>query len=293
VVRRASDWALSAALGAGLLAVLGALVCLSGCRNKRLHDAPAGSSKPRLAPLAASGWLVDLELPGFGKAALAVPLGATGPRPIVIALHGSADRPEWVCGAFRSIAGPAPFVLCPRGVERSDFSAPDLRYSFGPPETTARELRAALTELKRKFGAYVAPGPVVFAGFEIGADQAAWIARQEPAFFARVVLVAPDKDTWPSSLAATFGREGGQRALFVCGSPCRAEFELKAELTRHGGAEARTLFLGDRVATLDSATVKLLAGAWAWLEAPSSPRLPENLAGSPLTAPRPVKQILR
>jgi len=111
---------------------------------------------------------------------IAVPLGATSPRAIVIALHGAADRPEWTCSALRALAGPAPFVLCPRGVQRSDFAASDPRYTFTTPEQTASELRAALGELKHRYGAHVAAGSVIFVGVEIGADHAAAIASQEP-----------------------------------------------------------------------------------------------------------------
>ncbi|HEY4106246.1 MAG TPA: hypothetical protein VGM44_20240, partial [Polyangiaceae bacterium] len=120
-------------------ALLIAALC-TACRTKH-HT-------PELPPLRADAWLTELDVEGFGKAALAVPLGATEPRPIVIALHGAADRPEWACGAWRSIAGPQPFVLCPRGVERADFAAPDLRYTFGTTAVTASELRAGLAALK-------------------------------------------------------------------------------------------------------------------------------------------------
>src|SRR5262245_55783039 len=32
---------------------------------------------------------------------VAVPLGAREPRPIMIALHGGSDQPDWACGAWR------------------------------------------------------------------------------------------------------------------------------------------------------------------------------------------------
>ncbi|HKO53301.1 MAG TPA: hypothetical protein VJV79_36580 [Polyangiaceae bacterium] len=144
-------------------ALLVSVLLASACGK---HDQPKNNDpyahRPKLTPLQASSWLVELDVPSFGKAALAVPLGARSPRSIVIALHGSADRPEWACSALRSIAGPAPFVLCPRGVARADFNASDPRYTFGTADDSARELRAALAELKRRFGVYVAAGPVVF-----------------------------------------------------------------------------------------------------------------------------------
>lgn len=278
-----------------VLAALLTLPALAGCRHKprpsaarpaNAADAPHG---PVLAPLAAESWLVELDVDGFGKAALAVPIGATEARPIVIALHGAADRPEWTCGAWRGIVGPAPFVLCPRGVARADFAVPDARYTFGTVAATASELRAGLAALKRKFGAHVAPGSVVFAGFELGADRAAVIARQEPTFFARLALIFPAPDTWPPAQAAEFGREGGARVLFACGPEARAGAELKAVLTRRGGADARAVFLGAGVPALDAARVALLAPEWSWLSAPTT-RLttPEDLVGNPVSARRPA-----
>ena len=268
------------------------LACVFSMCASCKHDKPKGGEpyahRPKLTALAASSWLIELEVAGFGKAALAVPLGANAPRPIVIALHGSADRPEWACAALRSIAGPAPFVLCPRGVARADFSASDARYTFGSVDDTARELRAALAALKQRFGVYVAAGPVVLAGFELGADQVAWIAVQEPAFFARLLLIEPQPTSWPSSRAALFGRAGGQRVLFAFGPRHRSEFELRAVLTNRGGAEARAVFLGDGPVTLEPPNRRLLIQNWSWFSAPLKPSAIENLAGNALSANGPV-----
>jgi hypothetical protein len=171
---------------------------------------------------------------------------------------------------------------------RSDFPAPDLRYTFGTTEATAAELRAGLTALKREFGAHVASGAVVFAGFEVGADRAAAIAFQEPTFFARLALVNPAPDTWPSSQSALFGRAGGERVLFACGPSDRAAADFKAVLTRRGGADARALFLGSDSPGLGPSAVSQLAGVWPWLGAAVARRAPpENLAGNPLTAKGP------
>lgn len=264
---------------------LSALAALAACHKPRSNP----NAKPLLPQLTAASWLVELDVAGFGKAALAVPLGATTARPIVIALHGVADRPEWACAALRAIAGPAPFVLCPRGVQRTDIAAPDVRYTFGSADDAARELRAALAALKQRYGAHVAPGPVVFAGFEIGADHVAWIAREEPAFFSRLLLVAPSEHSWSSSQAALFGRGGGQRVLFAYGPGQQNEFQLDALLTVRGGADARTVFLGDRPATLDGASAAVLAKEWSWLSAPASkPPTIENLAGNALPADGPT-----
>lgn len=267
------------------LSAFGALCALAACNKPR----PNPNAKPLLPKLDAASWLVELDVTGFGKAALAVPLGASSARSIVIALHGKADRPEWACAAMRAIAGPAPFVLCPRGVQRTDIAAPDVRYTFGTADEAARELRAALTALKQRYGAYVASGPVVFTGFEIGADHVAWIAREEPAFFSRLLLIAPAESSWSSSQAALFGRGGGQRVLFAHGPGQQDDFQLKALLTVRGGAEARTVFLGDRPPSLDPAARAALAKEWRWLSAPASkPPTIENIAGNALPANGPT-----
>ena len=287
MVRRACE-SLGFSRAALRLALLGALLASAACARDKSKEADPYAHRPKLSKLAASAWLVDLDVPGFGKAALAVPLGANAPRSIVIALHGAADRPEWACAAWRSIAGPAPFVLCPRGVPRADFNAADPRYTFDTTERTAAELRAALAELKRRFGVYVAPGPVVFTGFELGADHAASIAAQEPSFFARLLLIEPSPTSWPSSQAAMFGRSGGQRVLFAFGASHRDELEQRAVLTTRGNAEARALFLGDGPVSLEPPIRRLLIQNWSWLTARGRPVMTQNLAGNALPAGGPT-----
>jgi len=267
------------------LSVLG--LCIA-CKHDARKAGEGQAHRPKLTPLAADGWLVDLEVPGFGKAAVAVPLGAKAARPIVIALHGSADRPEWACAALRSIAGPQPFVLCPRGVARTDFAASDARYTFGTEDETARELRTALAELKRRFGVYVAAGPVIFSGFEVGADHVASIAAQEPSFFSRLLLIEPIPGSWPSSQAALFGRAGGERVLFAFGSAHRDEFEQRAVLTTRGGADARAVLLEEGRATLGPPSRRLLIQNWRWLAAPPKGGSSANLAGNALSAGGPI-----
>lgn len=287
MVRRACESRRFSALVLRSTLLLSALLACASCKQKSTGS-DRHAHRPKLSSLQASAWLVDLDVPGFGKAALAVPLGANAPRPIVLALHGSADRPEWACAALRSIAGPAPFVLCPRGVPRADSAPSDPRYTFGTSEDTARELRAALAELKRRFGPYVAAGPVVFAGFELGADHAAWIAAEEPSFFARLLLIEPSPASWSSSQAALFGHLGGQRVLFAFGPAHRDELTHRAVLTSRAGAEARAVFLGDGPVTLEPPTRRLLSQNWAWLMAPRKAAPIQDLAGNPLTAVRPV-----
>ncbi|HEX3851874.1 MAG TPA: hypothetical protein VHW01_12965 [Polyangiaceae bacterium] len=276
MVRRVCEFTLFLAL----------LLAGAACPSKPKPQAAGASSAPalpRLAPLSAPSWLVDLDVPGFGSAKLAVPVGAKRPRSIVIALHGVADRPEWACGAYRGIVGGGPFVLCPRGVKRKDLSASEDRYTFGSADDTSRELRAALSALKHTYGAYVAAGAVILGGFEVGADRAAEIALQEPSFFSRLVLVAPARETWPSSVASLFGRQGGERVLFGCGPGRQSETAWQAALTKQGGATARLAVLRDDAPDLGPDSVSRLGKLQPFLEAPKDELVNhENLTGNAL-----------
>jgi poly(3-hydroxybutyrate) depolymerase len=186
-------------------------------------------------------------------------VGAVEPRPIVIALHGGADRPEWQCSVWRSIAGPRPFVLCPRGVARGS------RFGWGTPDQTTRELRGALTALKKKYGDHVAAGPVTLAGYGPGAAQAVSVAKQEPSFFARVALVNGGSEAFTATNAAVFAHGRGKRVLFVCGLPaCRADAERAALFARHAGIPAKLLAL-ETGAAFDATLIVAVRQQWSWL----------------------------
>src|SRR5512142_3288779 len=67
-----------------------------------------------LAPLRGT-WMETITLEDGSQASVTLPLGATTPRPIVVGVHGSGDRPEWSCGEWRGVVDSYAFVVCPRG----------------------------------------------------------------------------------------------------------------------------------------------------------------------------------
>src|SRR5262249_14967874 len=75
--------------------------------------APVVTKEP--ARLKAPSALVHLPVPGFGDAAIALPIGTTRPRPIVVAVHGQNSRAEWMCWMAQHVVGSRAFVVCPRG----------------------------------------------------------------------------------------------------------------------------------------------------------------------------------
>src|SRR5437868_13039508 len=108
---------------------------------------PAGVSAVGLPPLAASSELVQLIVPDHRDAMVSVPVGATERRPLVLALHGNYDRPEWQCSVWRETMKGYPFVLCPRGVPRRDAPASADRWTYGKPADVRHEIEAALGAL--------------------------------------------------------------------------------------------------------------------------------------------------
>lgn len=183
-----------------LLALLSAFV---GCSSKK---------KGALAPLDAPAWRIELPVSGFGAASVALPLGATTPRPIAVVLHGAADHPDWQCGSFRGVLGGKAFIVCPRGRA----AAVPGRFDPGSVDDSAAELRAALAALKARFGGHVAPSPILLIGYAEGARVAAELARQEPKFFARVALVNGEPSAFTPSASSIFAQRGGKRVLFFC-----------------------------------------------------------------------------
>lgn len=203
-----------------------------GCSGKSKHARS-------LAPLNAPTWTTQLPVQGFGPATVALPLGATRPRPIVVVLHGARDRAEWQCGSFRGVLGGHVFILCPQGIAQS---ADGGLYGLGSFDDSVAELRAALAALKARYGAHVAPSPVLLIGYAEGATVAAYLARQEPAFFARVALVNGDPAQLTPSAAKIFAERGGKRMLFFCAdAACDANGVARALLLTRVGLAAKSV----------------------------------------------------
>src|SRR6185369_4681261 len=172
---------------------------------------------------------------GFGPATVALPLGATSSRPIAVVLHGARDRAEWQCGSFRGLLGGGVFILCPQGVLATGEGG---LYGLGSVDDSVAELRAGLAALKARFGAHVAPSPILLIGYAEGAAVAADLARQEPSFFSRVALVKGNPSALSSSGAKIFAERGGKRMLFFCTETAceQAGAERALSLTRAGVA---------------------------------------------------------
>ncbi|HEY6562253.1 MAG TPA: hypothetical protein VI072_33525 [Polyangiaceae bacterium] len=252
------------------LAVIGACrrsspeQAVPGPSDARADARSVTPSAPDLPPLEAESWRIELAVPGFNSAVVSVPLGARTPRPLVIALHGHADRGDWQCGTWTGITGAHPFVLCPQG--RKLPGAGIERYSYAGPTETERELRAALKALKSRFGAHVASGSVILAGYSLGASHAARIARQEPSYFSRVVLIEGAYDQWSAADAAIFAKGGGQKLMVVCArTACKQGAERAVLFTKRARADAELVFPGQLGHLFDGRVARAIKARLPWL----------------------------
>lgn len=176
-----------------------------------------------------------LEVEGFHAAAF-VPPSVEGPAPVVVALHGNFDRPEWICAAWAPIVAGRAFLLCPRGIPRED--APELdRWQFPAAGPLRREIAAARRALVARFEGRVADGPDVYVGFSQGAHRVSRLALADPARYPRVQLVEGGASFWRG--ASRYARSPG-RVAFVCAVRwCALRGEQARRVLDRGRAEAR------------------------------------------------------
>lgn len=224
------------------------------------------AADPRLPPLEATSWLVPLPVEGFADALVAVPLGSRERRPLIVALHGNFDRPEWACGSWREVAGPDPFILCLRGKERSDSPPGDARFTYAGSLSATKELNAARIALHKRFGDRLLETNSVYAGFSLGAIVGVSIAVQTPALYPRLALVEGGYESWNASTARQYQKGGGERVLFVCSQRgCLSKAREAAKLLRKAGVLAEVVDGGDHGHRYDGPIADATRSRWTWL----------------------------
>jgi predicted esterase len=226
--------------------VLAGITLAAGCRSRSTHAAkgqPERSAKSSTAVSAAPSasardskfeplrgdWLEPLDVEGGALAFVAPPLGATEPRPVMVAIHGGGDRPEWACGGWRLACNAYAFVVCPGGTPTGQSAAGGDRTGTGSGRLAWASSRAiadgiekSLASLRKRFGERVSAEPLVYAGFSLGATLARPVlvasgARYQAAIFAE----GGYDDMGNAGFARTFRAGGGRSVLLVCGStPC-------------------------------------------------------------------------
>ena len=129
-------------------------------------------------------WIEPLPLPGGGAAWVTPPVGATEPRPVIVAVHGAMSDPGEHCSTWRIVADVYPFVVCPSGLKVQPHV-----HVWSSSQHIDDSVDAALAALKAKYGPYVADGPPIYAGFSQGANLAGPVLTRKTGHrFARAML---------------------------------------------------------------------------------------------------------
>ncbi len=233
------------------------------------EPAPSGEAPPPAPqgppPLAAQSEFVALDVPGFHPAVVSLPLGAREVRPLVVALHGNFDRPEWQCEVWRGAIGTRAFILCPRGVPRGDVPKSADRWEYGSAKLTEQELDAGIAALREKFAAYLVEGPIVYVGFSLGAILGTAIVKKSPARYPRLVLIEGGLGGM-QAMAKSFKEGGGERVLLACGQAgCPQKSRALAKKLEGLGLAARVVDGGNIGHTYDGAIAEGVAREWPWL----------------------------
>jgi pimeloyl-ACP methyl ester carboxylesterase len=214
--------------------------------------------------------LAPLEVDGFRDAVAFVPglVPNDGARkhPVIVALHGNYDRPEWQCEVWRGIVGEGAFIVCPRGVPRSDAPASEDRWTWKGLAATEREVEAAVAALEARYPERARNGQRVLVGFSLGGTMAARLATRRPEVYSRLVLVEGGSDVWTLAVARRFLKGGGVRVLAACGqSACFPRFRHLDWAFKTAGLPLRVV--GSRSAghTYAGEVASAIAENWRWL----------------------------
>ena len=222
----------------------------------------ASSSAPRahLPPLTGVPWLSALPMPPGRNAVVAVPLGATTPRPVVVAVHGAGDRPEWACGGWRIATNEHAFVVCPGGLPTGGV------FVTAPSARLEADIDAALASLRARHGDHVASGKVIYAGFSLGAIRAPAVLASS-SHFSAAVLLEGGYELWSAGAANAFREHGGERALLMCAGRSCGQFAAAAGHLRRAGIEVSVGSAGTGRHNLDAEMMQRLRAAWPFVVA--------------------------
>jgi pimeloyl-ACP methyl ester carboxylesterase len=207
-------------------------------------DASAEAAASEAAQPPHPGIFEALPVEGHPDAWISLPTGATGKRPVVVLIHGMADRPDWQCGGWRRATGEWPFVVCPRGdLAPRESTKDDFRYTHRGGAALLAYVDASLDALAARYPGYVDTGMPVLAGFSLGASQVLALAVQDPARFPRLALIEGATNGWTDARIKDYVAGGGLRVLYGTGQSVNeaAAKAVAKRLVAHG-LDARVVF---------------------------------------------------
>jgi predicted esterase len=211
-------------------------------------DASTRSSDFALPPLSGE-WLRELSAPSAASASkrigtLALPLGATHARPLIVGVHAAASRPDWLCSQLRQVYGPHVFVVCPHPTEQLSTMA-----SWSSAEQIRERVVQALQAVYADYGVYVDRRSMTYFGHSQGAMMMPYAFRSAllpgpvsdvsaPLRFTTVVLFEglPRDYARANFVSDTLHAVGAQQVYLVSGQAGWAggHQSLAASLRAHG-----------------------------------------------------------
>lgn len=222
-------------------------------------EVAASASLPPLS----SEWLIALGDPKKPFAYVSPPSGATTKRPVVVAVHGAGDRPDWACAGWRAIAGPYPFIVCPGGVPHPAWKD---TFVWSSSAHVEKAMALAMEATSARFGAYVAEGPRVFTGFSQGSVLGASIVQKRSDLYPFAVFQEGLGDVSSPAFAKAFRTGGGKRIVLGCSQGgCAAPREAAKEALARHQVEARVNDAGPIGHTLEPRVVASLRKDFGWV----------------------------
>jgi predicted esterase len=231
-----------------VLVAFGMLGLLGCSKSSAKQSRPTVQVQPRVAATAASSalppldapWMVRLSDGRSNEDVVTVPQGATEPRPVIVAVHGAGDRPEWACGGWRIGVESYAFVVCPAGLKMSAS-----RYGWGSSRDIDTAVERALSAARQRFGQHMAPGPMIYAAFSQGAILARPYLIANAKRFPVIALAEGGYDYLGDSEFARQAHDAGvRRVLLLCGTPgCATTMKRAARVLER--AQLEVLVGGD------------------------------------------------
>jgi hypothetical protein len=159
-------------------------------------------------------------------------------------LHGNFDRPEWECETWEPAARPHGWVLCTRGIPRTDVDRREDRWTYAGPLPATQELEAGVAALEARFPGAVRRDDAWLVGFSLGAIYAASVVRTSTLSFSALILVegGADVSDW---LARTLHGKGIRAVAYLCGevTGCAGRARGAAKAWTRAGVAARVFVM--------------------------------------------------
>lgn len=208
--------------------------------------------------------LVTLPLTQYGPATIAVPRGATEPRPLVVALHAHTIRPEHACERWYSAAGSYAYVLCPFGLPRD--ARPNAPVTLGDVGYTEREIEAGLQALRSRYGGAVVTESPMLVGWSHGAKIGALLLARAPFAYGHVALGEGGYEQLTDATLNSWGKRPQRRVLFLCSTkPCEITYGAVRRRCERAGLDCRVEGTGGHKHPFDGDAVEMATRVLPWL----------------------------